>query len=336
MRNLLNMRGIVTYWDEKKSLCVLCGEIENANIFIKQGMSFAICDSCIEYNKLNKCTTCCKCHSYFYIDFTKLKNDDIIYGGLYAFNHCLKCLKTHTPITACQLPFKTGFELCCGTSDEDEYDKMISSPLRVLGKPYEEEERLLNNGFTDEEICIIKKKINNLLYKDVTHFGIEGNMNIDDVIELLNRQNMKCYICKDEVFIKSEPYCCYQFSIDRIYNFQPHNKDNILISCYYCNCIQHDNFDQLNKICSNGCHTISKTILSKKDLCLIDTNFMQKSGTMYNRYFKLPENKIISNKETNCEPIINIKPIINIDIDELNEYIKNGWEFIEKISKMKK
>lgn len=204
MRKLLNTTGIVQYWDEKKSLCMLCGELENANIFINpqgKSISFAICNSCIEHNKLNKYVTCCKCYSCFPIDFTELKNGDVIHGGLHAFDHCLKCLKTYTD--AC-LPSMTGFDLICGTNDEDEYDEMTRVPLRILGKSYDEEERIMNDGFTDEEIHIIKHKINNLLYKDAQQFGFKGDVDVEYVNELLKAQNMKCYICKDDVLIKAE------------------------------------------------------------------------------------------------------------------------------------
>jgi len=50
-----------------------------------------------------------------------------------------------------------------------------------------------------------------------------------------------------------KPYCCYQFSIDRINNTLPHN-NNILIICYYCNYKHHKQFTQLHKKCNAECH----------------------------------------------------------------------------------
>lgn len=54
--------------------------------------------------------------------------------------------------------------------------------------------------------------------------------------------------------------CCYQWSIDRLDNSLPHNRDNILISCYYCNCRRHPEFKQEFKICSSRCHMIKRDI----------------------------------------------------------------------------
>ena len=46
--------------------------------------------------------------------------------------------------------------------------------------------------------------------------------------------------------------------IDRIDNNKPHDRENVLISCYYYNCRDHKKFDQKNKICKTGCHKILK------------------------------------------------------------------------------
>ena len=56
-------------------------------------------------------------------------------------------------------------------------------------------------------------------------------------------------------------------------NNLPHDRNNILISCYYCNCRHHPLFDQHNKICNSGCHIKSKNIILKKD---IDINKINK------------------------------------------------------------
>jgi hypothetical protein len=44
-----------------------------------------------------------------------------------------------------------------------------------------------------------------------------------------------------------KPYCCYKFSVDRLDNQKLHNKDNIKISCYYCNCKNHKLYDKQKK-----------------------------------------------------------------------------------------
>src|SRR5690606_36627413 len=47
---------------------------------------------------------------------------------------------------------------------------------------------------------------------------------------------------------------------------EPHNINNVLISCYYCNCRHNPCFDQVNKICNSGCHKQPKFTLHKKNL----------------------------------------------------------------------
>jgi hypothetical protein len=89
---------------------------------------------------------------------------------------------------------------------------------------------------------------------------------IEDVINLLIKQDNKCYVCHDNVIIKEwYPECLYQFTLDRINTNLPHNKNNVLISCYYCNCYSHlpDKVSDIccNKICRRGCHTIKRNIL---------------------------------------------------------------------------
>ena len=49
----------------------------------------------------------------------------------------------------------------------------------------------------------------------------------------------------------------------------PHDRNNVLISCYYCNCRHHSAFNQKNKVCNAGCHIQPKEIEIKE---LIDMN----------------------------------------------------------------
>lgn len=110
-----------------------------------------------------------------------------------------------------------------------------------------------------DNICIkcynIIKKIDSNQKYDLDHFGKKGDIDIETIINMLNYQNYKCYFCNNEVLTMFyKPYCCYQFSIDRINNLLPHNKYNVVISCYYCNCNHHDKFTQKNKKCNAGCH----------------------------------------------------------------------------------
>lgn len=126
-------------------------------------------------------------------------------------------------------------------------------------------------------ISSINSKIREYNRTDVEKFGVIGNVRKEDVIALLNKQKFRCYVCDDVVLTFGwKPYCLYQFSVDRIDNSLPHNRDNILISCYYCNCIGYltdilgcqDNTK--HKICINYCHCEKRDIVIKREEVSID------------------------------------------------------------------
>ncbi len=139
-----------------------------------------------------------------------------------------------------------------------------------------DEERKVNRGYTKNEIQIIRKKISSLRVVDSKKFNVKGDMKLDDILNLLEKQNKKCYVCNEEVLIEGNDYCCYKFSIDRINDDDVHNSNNILISCYYCNCRNHKDFTQQHKICNSGCHT------DKKDIPLKTDNIVIHAGLEYN------------------------------------------------------
>jgi hypothetical protein len=85
---------------------------------------------------------------------------------------------------------------------------------------------------------------------------------------LILRQNAKCYICDTPVLLANyEPYCNYQFSIDRILNTLPHCRSNIAISCLLCNIktSTHRGYAKY-KQCKNGCHVMSDITTNKSDV----------------------------------------------------------------------
>ena len=90
-------------------------------------------------------------------------------------------------------------------------------------------------------------------------------VSIEDVKNLLIKQDNKCYVCYDNVITQEWfPECLYQFTLDRINNNLPHNKNNVLICCNYCNSYSHlpDISDICcSKLCRRGCHTIKRNIL---------------------------------------------------------------------------
>jgi hypothetical protein len=126
-------------------------------------------------------------------------------------------------------------------------------------------------------ISCIKSKICGYNKSDIENFGVIGNIKKEDVISLLNKQKFRCYVCDDIVLTFGyKPHCLYQFSVDRIDNSLPHNTDNILISCYYCNCISYLtdvlNYDDNKKykICDNYCHCEKRNISIKREDVSID------------------------------------------------------------------
>lgn len=111
----------------------------------------------------------------------------------------------------------------------------------------------------------IQRKLERYKISDNGRFEREGTVSIDDVLKLLRKQNFTCYVCDEIVIVCNwKHYCCYQFSIDRINNNLPHDTNNVLISCYYCNCRDHIQFSQKNKICNEGCHIQPKNIISRR------------------------------------------------------------------------
>jgi hypothetical protein len=120
-------------------------------------------------------------------------------------------------------------------------------------------------GSIDE---VILRKIQSYKQKDKENNRKITNdyVSIEDVKNLLIKQDNKCYVCHDTVITKKwYPYCSYQFTLDRINNNLPHNKNNVLICCNYCNSFSHlsDKVSDVScsKMCIKGCHTIKRNIL---------------------------------------------------------------------------
>ena len=130
-------------------------------------------------------------------------------------------------------------------------------------------DQLCVSCYVNENRTMISRKIRKKIYQhnnfDENKFGVIGNITENDVFELLSKQKIRCYVCDDLVLTTDwKPHCCYQFSIDRIDDNKPHDRNNVLVSCYYCNCRIHSLFQQQNKICNRGCHTIEKPDIPTK------------------------------------------------------------------------
>ncbi len=229
---------------------------------------------CYETNKTNKICYCLYCECNFKLNYTELKENDIITYGFSEFMYCYNCLNTRQPIQNIEYGRldKLTFE---SDIDEDTLDEWLMDEERDLYVKYcdryyedgcnpvykytfDECIRILGTTSYFEHEKNIKKKISNCLQSDnKKKFEISGDeyITVEDIDDFLVMQSYTCKKCGDRVLTEGyKPYCCNQFSIDRINNSLPHNKDNVVISCYFCNCKGHPLYDKDVKHCDiNGC-----------------------------------------------------------------------------------
>jgi len=107
---------------------------------------------------------------------------------------------------------------------------------------------LINNCDTKNELTeLIRKRIMQHIRNDKQHsriFNDEDYITINDVLQLLKKQNNKCKFCHEEVNLKPEHSMNSRdldaFSIDRINNKKAHIRSNCAISCFYCNANRKD------------------------------------------------------------------------------------------------
>ncbi len=108
----------------------------------------------------------------------------------------------------------------------------------------------------------ISKKLSGFRSADMRDFGRKGNLTIDDVVELIKKQRGKCYVCCEDVIISNwVRYCCYQLSMHCINHGKPHDRDNVLISCFYCISRMNSGADDQKKVCVEGCHVEPKNLI---------------------------------------------------------------------------
>jgi hypothetical protein len=185
-----------------------------------------------------------KLNDYLITNLVHKKNDFKIYDDNYCPNCNSEGYITDNNVLYMDCPCCLTF--CCKKCIIDENKKKY--------KPFYKLNKLIEGNICVKCYNIIKKIHSHQAY-DLKHFGEKGNIDVKFIIDILNEQDNKCYCCNDvlqTMFYK--PYCCYQLSIDRIDNLKPHNKNNVKLSCYYCNCKHHEKFNQEQKKCKSGCH----------------------------------------------------------------------------------
>jgi hypothetical protein len=242
---------------QSNSLCFGCGGTGEFLNFCKLKSSKSqlvhyICVECYQLNKTNKLMNCVSCRNPFLIDFTQLKINDTVKHGFYEFVFCYNCLI----IKKDECKYVGQFELVELEDEnvkywddfneeyqEHNYKDYNDSTMRILGKT-------IYKNKNNEELKNIKKKISNCKKND-EKLNLICDITPDFILNLIKKQNYLCHIC-DERFLTNgyEPYCCNQFSIDRIDNKLSHNLSNVKISCYFCNCKDHYLYNKNKKECN--------------------------------------------------------------------------------------
>ena len=132
---------------------------------------------------------------------------------------------------------------------------------------------------------IIKTKINSYIIQDSkdSSFGLnkeylpKNYIDITDIKILLDIQKNRCYICNNNVKINYESGCKNQFTCDRINGENQHLKGNILIACWYCNCIDYNKKTK----CLNNCCPERDGIYNKNNI-----DIQKKIKLLLNKYNK--------------------------------------------------
>lgn len=173
----------------------------------------------------------------------------------------------------CEKQIKIGNTFMTEEEENEKEEPFIYSQIQPPYHFNKSNHKITEKSLSDED-KIILHKINGYKGQDkVQGRNITSDyITLNDVKKLLFKQEYKCYICGDNVITEEwEPECLYQFTLDRIDNKLPHNKNNVLICCYYCNCFNGDTIYAddsdlcLYKLCKNKCHEIKRNITRTRD-----------------------------------------------------------------------
>jgi hypothetical protein len=181
--------------------------------------------------------------TFFYDNKTKLLN-------IYDDNHCPSCNANNYLKSSSFECYKCLNTICSLCSFYDEKNNIYTC----------------NKCENPNLETVINKKITECKKEDKIKFNKEGNINFDDIKELLRKQKFKCYICNDMILTSNWLCdCLYHISISKIIITLPHNRDNVLISCHYCNNNEEKTGRTNMKICKNKCHNDNRNIISNKN-----------------------------------------------------------------------
>jgi len=91
------------------------------------------------------------------------------------------------------------------------------------------------NTLSKDVILKLKSNINNNNKNDIKKYGVKGTLTYEDFISKIEGQSNKCYVCLQEFRYDGGKYCLFFPSADRIYNYSRHTKENVAVSCLFCN-----------------------------------------------------------------------------------------------------
>jgi len=123
--------------------------------------------------------------------------------------------------------------------------------LNLINNIYSKIENTIENHIKVYKTVIqeINKKIYGYKQQDIIKkkYDFEKFITFDDIINKLVQSELKCYYCKENIFVLYDiSRECKQWSVDRINNNIGHNIDNYFITCLQCNlkrrCTRDDKF----------------------------------------------------------------------------------------------
>lgn len=95
------------------------------------------------------------------------------------------------------------------------------------------------------------------------NFDIKCDLDKDFIIKLKETQNNLCYFCKNELIFEANSEQLNQTSIDRIDNNFGHTKDNVKLTCIFCNHAKNINNNETYKLFINW--VINKVEIKKEN-----------------------------------------------------------------------
>jgi hypothetical protein len=119
------------------------------------------------------------------------------------------------------------------------------------------------------------------------------------LIELKELQNNLCYFCKNELLFEANSEKLNQASIDRIDNNFGHTKDNVKLTCIFCNHAKNLNNNETYKLFINW--VINKIEIKKENYLFNKHYLSQLQGSCRscdkNKFIENDDNKIINKTE---------------------------------------